>query len=260
MRLCGRQGIKPGGGTSRRAQVRPWALIYFLGVCAACAPVNTAPAGYVVQEKAMELASGKALRYTLALPPPSSLDRPRPLIVALHYGGKVTPYYGKPFLTNLILPALGELAAIMVAPDCPGETWTEPLSEEAVLTLIRQVEKDFSVDPRRLVLTGFSLGAIGTWKMALGHPETFSAAIPISGMPPRGVTVGPVEPPFLVIHSLSDEIFPLEPLKKFIRFCEEQGLRIEFHPVPGLSHYGYDAFVPALREAVPWVKSVWRED
>ena len=71
------------------------------------------------------------------------------------------------------------------------------------------------------------------------------------------VVVGPAGPPFLVIHSLSDEIFPLEPLRKFIRFCEEQGLRIELHPVPGLSHYAYDSFVPALREAVPWLKGVW---
>jgi predicted peptidase len=205
----------------------------------------------------MELASGTTLRYTLALPPSSSPDRSYPLVVALHYGGRVTPYYGKPFMMNLVLPALGGLDAIMVAPDCPGEGWTDPLSEEAVLALIRRVEKDRAVDPRRLVLMGFSLGAIGTWKLALERPALFSAAIPVSGMPPRGVVVGPAGPPFLVIHSLSDEIFPLEPLRKFIRFCEEQGLRIELHPVPGLSHYAYDCFVPALREAVPWLKGVW---
>jgi predicted esterase len=163
-------------------------------------------------------------------------------------------------MTNLILPGLGDLGAIMAAPDCPAEAWTDKVSEEAVLALIRRIEKDYPVDPRRRVLTGFSLGAIGTWKMALGHPGLFSAAIPISGMPPRGVVVGPGGPPFLVIHSLSDEIFPLEPLKKFIRFCQEQGLRVEFHPVPGLSHYRYDAFVPALGEAVPWVKAVWKKD
>jgi predicted peptidase len=222
--------------------------------------MNTASTGYVVQEKAMEIASGKTLRYTMALPPSFSPDRPYPLIVALHYGGKVTPYYGKPFLANLILPGLGGLDAVMVAPDCPGETWTEPLSEEAVLSLIRRIEKDYPVDPRHRVLTGFSLGAIGTWKLALGHPDLFSAVIPISGMPPRGIVVGQAGPPFLVIHSLSDEIFPLGPLKKFIRFCEEQGLRIDFRPVPGLSHYGYEAFVPALGEAVPWVKAVWKKD
>ncbi len=219
--------------------------------------MNTGRAGYVLQEKRMDLVSGTTLRYTLALPPAFSPDRPYPLVVALHYGGRVTPYYGKPFMMNLILPALGALDAIMIAPDCPGEGWTDPLSEEAVLVLIRQVEKDYPVDPRRLVITGFSLGAIGTWKLALEHSVLFSAAIPVSGMPPRGIVVGPTGPPFWVIHSSNDEIFPLEPLRKFIHFCEAQGLRIEFHPVAGLSHYQYDTFAPALREAVPWVKKLW---
>ena len=98
----------------------------------------------------------------------------------------------------------------------------------------------------------------GRWRS-----ETRSSSRPRSRSPecPRGgsSSVRPA-PLFLVIHSLSDEIFPLEPLKKFIGFCEEQGLRIEFRPVPGLSHYRYDAFVPALGEAVPWVKSVWQKD
>lgn len=207
----------------------------------------------------MDLFSGATLRYTLAFPPSFSPSRPYPLVVALHYGGRVTPYYGKPFMTNLILPALGGLDAIMVAPDCPGEGWTDPLSEEAVMALIRRVEKDFPVDPRRLVITGFSLGAIGTWKLALEHPELFSAAIPVSGMPPKGIVVGPAGPPLWVIHSQSDEIFPLEPMRKFINFCEAQGLRIEFRPVAGLSHYQYDTFVPSLRDAVPWVKKLWTE-
>ena len=224
-----------------------------------CAAMNTAPAGYAIQKKTMKIGSGPILRYTLALPPSFSPGHRYPLIVALHYGGPVTPYYGEPFLANLILPGLGGIDAFMVAPDCPGETWTEPLSEEAVLGLIRRIEEDHPVDPGRIVLTGFSLGAIGTWKLALQNPGIFSAAIPISGMPPRGVAVGPAAPPFWVIHSLSDEIFPLEPLRTFIGFCEKRGLRIEFRPVPGLSHYRYDAFVPALREAVPWLEAIWRK-
>jgi predicted peptidase len=258
-RFRGRHELRPWDGTSKRTRAWGSAVLVLL-IGSACATMNKAPGGgSAVLEKAMELASGTTLRYTLALPPSFSSDRLHPLVVALHYGGRVTPYYGKPFMMDLILPALGELDAIMVAPDCPGDGWTDPLSEEAVLALIRRVEKDYPVDSRRLVITGFSLGAIGTWKLALEHPELFSAAIPISGMPPQGIFVGPAGPPFRVIHSLSDEIFPFESLRKFVRYCEAQGLSIDLHPVAGLSHYRYDTFVPALREAVPWLKSVWKE-
>jgi predicted peptidase len=259
LRVHGREEIGPVGGTSKGSRVCGPALFILLGFGAACAAMNPAPGGSAVQEKAMELASGATLRYTLALPPSFSSDRRHPLVVALHYGGRVTPYYGKPFLTNLVLPALGGLAAIMVAPDCPGEGWTDPLSEAAVLALIRQVQKDYPVDGRRLLITGYSLGAIGTWNLALKHPDLFSAAIPVSGMPPQGIVVGPAGPGFWVIHSEADELFPLEAVRKFVHFCEAQGLSIQLHPVAGLSHYKYDTFVPALKEAVPWVKSVWEE-
>jgi predicted peptidase len=243
----------------KRIRHSGFAFLVLLGFGTACATVSPVPAGSAVQEKTLGLASGETLRYTLALPPSLSSDRPRPLVVALHYGGRVTPYYGKPFLLNLVLPALGKLGAIMVAPDCPGEGWTDPRSEEAVLALIRQVEKDYAVDPRRILITGYSLGGIGTWHLALKYPNLFSAAIPIAGMPPQGIVVGPAGPGFFVIHSETDEIFPMEALRKFIRFCETQGLSIHFSPVAGLSHYKYDTFVPALKEAVPWLESLWKE-
>lgn len=247
------------GSTTNRKSAAGFAVCLFLIFAAACATMNTAPGSYAVQEKTLALPSGATLRYTLARPPSFSSDRSRPLVVALHYGGRVTPYYGQPFLMNLVLPALGKLGAIMVAPDCPGEGWTDPRSEEAVLALIRQVEKDCAVDPRRILITGYSLGGIGTWHLALKYPNLFSAAIPIAGMPPQGIVVGPAGPGFYVIHSEADEIFPLEALRKFVRFCETQGLSVHFSPVAGLSHYKYDTFVPALKEAVPWLEGLWRE-
>jgi predicted peptidase len=211
-----------------------------------------------VQEKTLLLESGAILRYALALPPSFSPDQRYPLIIALHYGGQVTAYYGKPYLTNLVLPALEELGAIMVAPDCPGKGWTDPLSEKSVLELIGQVQKDYAVDTRRLLVTGYSLGAIGTWDLVFKHPELFSAAIPISGMPPKGIVIRQTGTRFLVIHSRDDELFPLESVRKFVDLCESQGLSVRFNPVAGFGHYEYDKYITALREAVPWVKGLWK--
>jgi len=214
---------------------------------------------YAVQEKTLALASGATLRYTLALPSSFSPEHPYPLILALHYGGQVTPYYGKPYLMNLVLPALGELEAIMVAPDCPGAGWTDPQSEKAVLALLENIKKDFPVDPQRLLITGYSLGAVGTWDLVLKHPNLFSAAIPISGMPPRGIVITKTETPFWVIHSRDDELFALNSVRSFVQFCESQGLVVQLKPVLGLSHYDFTKFTLALKEAVPWLKSLWRQ-
>jgi predicted peptidase len=233
-------------------------VLLVLGV--SCATIKSVRMDYTVQEKTLALGSGATLRYTLALPPSFSPEHSYPLILALHYGGQVTPYYGKPYLMNLVLPALGELAAIMVAPDCPGVGWTDPRSEKAVLALVGQMQKDFPVDPSRLLITGYSLGAVGTWDFVLKHPDMFSAAIPISGMPPQGIALVKTATPFWVIHSRDDELFAFASVRTFVQLCQSQGLVAELKPVLGLSHYDFAKFTLALREAVPWVRSLWQRN
>jgi len=219
--------------------------------------METNPEDYAVYEKTLTIEPGVSLRYTLAVPPSLSADRPYPLVLALHYGGQVTPYYGKGYLTGLVLPALRDLNAIMIAPDCPGEGWTDPASERAVLALLQAIQKDYAIDRRRLIITGYSMGATGTWDFVFKHQGLFSAALPVAGMPPKGIILSDPGTPILVIHSRDDELFPLDAVRKFVRACESAGLPVELRVVAGLSHYRFDQFVAALREAVPWVKKLW---
>jgi predicted peptidase len=219
--------------------------------------MKTRPDDYAVSEKTMALDSARSLRYTLALPPSLSAERPCPLIIALHYGGQVTPYYGKGFLTGLVLPALRELEAVLVAPDCPGEGWTDPASERAVMALLQTIQKEYPIDPQRLIITGYSMGAVGVWDLVFKHPKLFAAAIPISGMPPKGIFIKDPGTAIRVIHSRDDELFPLESVRKFIQACETQGLNVGLRVVAGLSHYRFDQFVPALRESAAWIKKIW---
>lgn len=232
-------------------------LLIVLALGAACATMSAGAGGYSVQEKTLWLGTGETLRYTLALPPSPSPDGARPLIVALHYGGEVTPYYGKPYLTSLVLPALGALGAVIVAPDCPGKGWTDPRSEKAVLELIERIQKDYRVNPERLVVTGYSLGAVGTWDLVSKHPRLFSAAIPVSGTPPRDIVIGRPDTAFWVIHSADDEVIPIGPVRKFVQASISEGLSMKFHEAANLGHYEYDRYVPALKRAVPWLRSLW---
>jgi predicted peptidase len=220
--------------------------------------VNTHPREeYTVKEMTLKLESGADLRYTLALPPSFSPDLSYPLVLALHYGGQVTPYYGKGYLTNLVLPALRDLNAVMIAPDCPGAGWTDPKNESAVMELLRAIQSGYPIDSRRLLITGYSMGATGTWDFVFKHPRLFSAAIVISGMPPRGIVLKNPGTPILVIHSRDDELFPLESVRRFVQACESQEIAAELRVVAGLSHYHFNLFITALREAVPWIEKSW---
>jgi hypothetical protein len=75
-------------------------------------------------------------RYTMTLPAGYSGEESVPLVLVLHYGGHGTPYYGKDILVDLVEPALRELGAIFIAPDCPVKDWTRTESVCYILDLL----------------------------------------------------------------------------------------------------------------------------
>lgn len=206
----------------------------------------------------MKTETGMDLRYTLCLPSSLSKEKPAPLILGLHYGGQVTPFYGKDFLKFLVEPALRELGAILVAPDCPGKGWDNPSSETAVMSLLEQIMKDYRIDGQRIIVTGYSMGAVGTWYLVSKHPGLFSAAIPVSGIPQKEIMLAKVNTPFYVIQSQDDQLFPIQSVRNFVRESQSKGLSIHLEVVSGIGHYEYTRFFQALRDAVPWVKKKWK--
>ncbi|MEY2881720.1 MAG: hypothetical protein RLZZ15_4100 [Verrucomicrobiota bacterium] len=69
-------------------------------------------------------------------------------------------------------------AFIVVSPQCPaGKSW----EDDAVLALVDEIAAKHRVDPRRIYLTGLSMGGFGTWSVAMKFPERFAAIAPICG-------------------------------------------------------------------------------
>lgn len=196
---------------------------------------------------------GKTIRYTLVVPKLSA-DKKYPLILALHYGGTVTPYYSKEFIDSLVIPAFQQLPAFILAPDCPGEDWRDPLSEKAVLMLLDKSLKDLPVDAQKVVVTGYSRGGIGTWFMATRHPERFSAAIPVSARP-KDEPDGKI--PFYVIHSSEDELFPLDITQEAVKKLQAKPGKVELHIVHGMTHYETGKFAQPLSQSVEWLNKLW---
>jgi hypothetical protein len=75
-------------------------------------------------------------RYTMTLPAGFFGEESVPLVLVLHDGGYGTPYYGKAILVDLVEPALRELGAIFIAPDCPVKDWTRTESVCYILDLL----------------------------------------------------------------------------------------------------------------------------
>jgi predicted peptidase len=182
------------------------------------------------------------------------------------------------FLEILVEPALRELGAIIVAPLCPARTWVDPVSERAVLALLDHVRSAYRVDADRTAVTGFSLGGMGTWYYASRHGELFSAAIPMASVPviaqttdsgaeyvERYVETGSVEwpdelleMPLYVMHSVDDELIPIEPVQRAAAELRERGAAVEFLAIDaGIGHHETPRYVRYLARAVPWLQQIW---
>jgi predicted peptidase len=74
-----------------------------------------------------------------------------------------------------------DFPCIVVSPQLPldrllWDDFIDPLKD-----LLDQIKSKYSVDSRRVYLTGLSMGGAGTWNFALRYPRYFAAIVPIAG-------------------------------------------------------------------------------
>lgn len=201
--------------------------------------------------------AGPSIGYAISVPPAYDRSTPVPLVLALHFGVQGGPSLnaGRDVLRILIGPALAELGAVMVAPDAlGGGPWDTPQNEEAVLWLLDSVVRSYSIDPRRVIVTGFSMGGAGTWHFAGKYPERFAAAVPVAGRPPTAV--GNWRVPVFAVHSRSDRVVPIGPTEERIDGLKRAGVRAELIALDQPTHFQTGAHTEGLRQAVPWLRQV----
>jgi len=206
----------------------------------------------------LQRAGEPAIRYTISIPRDYSPSRPVPLILALHFGvgGGDAAGAGGDVVQILVGPALAELGAIMVAPDSVRGDWSSSENEKAVNALLDMVLARYSIDSKKVVVTGFSMGGAGSWHFAEKFPERFSAAIPVAGRPPASASGWRL--PVLAIHSHDDQVVPFGPTEARIAELQKAGVNAKLIPLSGITHYETSRFRGALRQAIPWLREVWK--
>jgi len=206
----------------------------------------------------LQRADEPAISYAIDIPRDYSPSTPVPLILALHFGvrGGDAAGAGGDVVQILIGPALAELGAIIVAPDSVRGDWRSPENEKAVNELLDLVLAHYSIDKKRVAVTGFSMGGTGSWHFAEKFPERFSAAIPVAGRPPASASGWRL--PVLAIHSRDDQVAPFGPTEARITELQKAGVNAKLIALTGITHYQTHRFRDALRQAIPWLREVWK--
>lgn len=88
-----------------------------------------------------------------------------------------------PYGVPKYLESGGKLDAIVIAPQCPGDShWADTNVEvEKLQQFVPQMTQTYHIDTDRMYLTGLSMGGRCTWKLALAMPDTFAAIVVVCG-------------------------------------------------------------------------------
>jgi predicted peptidase len=184
---------------------------YFLLICSllltAIAGFAQAPAALTKDEMVQRFearvftnADGKTQPYRLLTPKDYDPGKAYPLVLFLHGVGESGTDNLKQVTNSAYLFAGDSMMArypcFVVAPQCPGSrrwvevswsldahTMPEQPSEPLALTLqlLDELPKEFHIDPRRIYVTGLSMGGLGTWDILARRPKLFAAAMPVCG-------------------------------------------------------------------------------
>ena len=225
----------------------------------ALADIDVPVLGPGLHTRTLEREAGPSIGYAISVPPTYNRATPAPLVLALHFGVQGGPslFAGRDLLRILIAPGLAELGAVIVAPDAlDGGPWNTPQNEEAVLGLLDAVMRSYSIDPRRVIVTGFSMGGAGTWHFAGKYPDRFAAAVPVAGRPPESAARWRV--PVFAVHSRSDRVVPIGPTEQRIDELKRAGVRAELVALETPTHFQTGAHAEGLRRAVPWLRQIWK--
>jgi poly(3-hydroxybutyrate) depolymerase len=175
--------------------------------------------------------------YRLFVPESYDGSKSTPLLVALHgMGGDENSMFDS--YANGLLKREAERVGFIVA--CPKgrdpASMYRGTAEKDVLDVMAEVQRTYRIDSTRIYLMGHSMGAYGTWSIAMNQPDLFAALGPISG---GGFTAGMAKIrhiPEYVVHGDDDRTVAVVQSRNMVEAGKKAGAEIVYVEVPGGSH------------------------
>lgn len=192
----------------------------------------------MIKSYKFEKATKLTLNYMVYLPESYTTNSKWPLIVSLHGSGERGNNIDdvKKWGIHKILREDNNFPFIVVCPQCPsGEVWE--MQFNMLKELLDEIEDNYSIDKEREYLTGYSLGAYGTWNFAILNPERFAAIVPISGgaiSPKRAMNLKQL--PIWVAHGDNDTVVEFEESKRIVDCLRIYNSNIIFKVYKGAGH------------------------
>lgn len=184
--------------------------------------------------------------------------KPAPLIVALHGMGSNADQFSRTWK-----PMANDFGAILAAPQGMsrmsngGFHWGTV--EEGVYLINRTIDKvsqQYSVDPDRIILTGFSQGASVSFIFAMRHPDRIAGVIPVAGfydhaVAPVSSMTGAAKPRFYIMNGAND--VEADNNRWACKLLNEAGIKAEVKIFPNVGHAFPPNYPAEFKKAIAFV-------
>lgn len=196
------------------------------------------------QNSVYKNSEGRELSYSLFVPKNYDPNESYPLVVFLHGAGERGYNNQTPLKANEgAVVWAGEFVqkrnpCFVLAPQCPqNSAWTDlwggnPFKPtpylEMVHELILELQKKYNIDKNRIYLTGLSMGGFGTWALAISHPDTFAALVPIcgGGDPSKANLIAHI--PTWVFHAEDDPLVNAKFVRDIVKALQDLNAPIKY--------------------------------
>ncbi len=112
---------------------------------------------------------------------------------------------------------------IILSPQCPKNDWW-PHRVDDLAALVDDIADKYSIDTKRLYVTGLSMGGFGTWSIIQKYPDKFAAAAPICGGGDVAMAkLRLTKIPIWVFHGAKDNVVPLYKSEEMVNVARSFG-------------------------------------
>ena len=215
----------------------------------------------------------ETFHYRLLKPTQLEPGKKYPLVLFLHGAGErgadnvsQLQYLPEQMATE---PWRSQFPCFLIAPQCrKDKRWVEvpwdarhsssqiELGDQmrVVLMILDAIEKEFPIDPQRVMLTGLSMGGYGSWDLATRFPERFSAVAPVCGGGDEKTAARLAHTPLWAWHGDADKAVPVERSRTMIAAVRAAGGAPKYSELPGVGHNSWTpAYTSSPDGLIAWM-------
>ena len=164
---------------------------------------------------------------------------PRPVGLFLH-GAEATGDDGRRQVSGIaaaIRRAEKTFPAVAVFPQSRKRSWRAASEDgKRAMAILAEAEKAHQTDPKRVYLTGLSMGGFGTWSLAAAHPDTWAAIVPICGGGKPKDAEKFKDLPCWCFHGDADPTVKVDLSRNMIKALKDAGGSPKYTEYPGVEH------------------------